>query len=87
MDCTSTRLPYRQTGVFSRIVVDYIDQAAELMSFVAHPPTINGIQKSIEIRKQFPTNREVLVRELKKQYAIVDLADSVQKNIEALLSQ
>ena len=86
MDCTSTRLPYRQTGVFSRIVVDYIDQAAELMSFVAHPPTINGIQKSIEIRKQFPTNREVLVRELKKQYAIVDLADSVQKNIEALLS-
>lgn len=86
MDCTSTRLSYRKTGIFSRIVVDYIDQAAELMSFVANPPTINGIQKSIETRKQFPTNREVLVRELKKQYTAIDIAEPVQKNIEALLS-
>jgi len=86
MDCTSTRLSYRQTGAFSKIVLDYIDQVPNLMSFVAHPVTIHGIQKSIEKRKQFPTNREVLVKELKKQYASVDVADPVQKNIEALLS-
>lgn len=86
MDCTSTRLSYRQTGVFSRIAVDYIDQASQLMSFVAHSPTISGIQKAIEERKQFSTNREVLVRELKKQYDSIDTADIVQKNIESLLS-
>lgn len=86
MDCTSTRLSFRQTGAFSKIAVDYIDQVPNLMSFVAHPPTMSGIQKSIEERKQFSTNREVLVRELKKQYASVDITGPVQKNIEALLS-
>lgn len=86
MDCTSTHLSYRQTGAFSKIAVDYIDQVPNLMSFVAHPPTINGIKKSIGKRKQFPTNREVLVGELKKQYATVGIASPVQKNIEALLS-
>src|SRR5687768_13434241 len=86
MDCTSTRLSYRQTGVFSRIAMDYIDQAETLMPFIAHPPTISGIQKAIEARKQFPTNREVLVNELKKQYIAVPASAPVQKNIEALLS-
>lgn len=56
------------------------------MSFVAHPSTISGIQKAIEERKQFPMNREVLVGELKKQYASIDIADPVQKNIETLLA-
>ncbi|HKO81983.1 MAG TPA: bacillithiol biosynthesis cysteine-adding enzyme BshC [Chitinophagaceae bacterium] len=86
MDCISTRLSYRQTGAFSKIAVDYVDQAEALMPFIAHPPTIEGIQKSIEARTQFSTNREVLVSELKKQYAGVDIADPVQKNVEALLS-
>ena len=86
MDCTSTRLSYRQTGAFSKIAVDYVDKAESLMPFIGHPPTIEGIQKAIEERKQFPTNRQVLVTELRKQYAAVDIADPVQKNIESLLS-
>ena len=86
MDCTSTRLSFRQTGAFSRIALDYIDQAETLMPFIAHPPTLSGIQKAIEARKQFPTNREVLVNELKKQYAAVETSGAVQKNTEALLS-
>ncbi len=86
MDCISTRLPYRQTGVFSRIALDYIDQSELLAPFIVHSPTINGIEKSIEARKQFATNREVLVQELKKQYLLTGESDAVQKNIEALLS-
>lgn len=86
MDCTSTRLPYRQTGAFSKIALDYIDQSAALQPFITHPPTLQGIKKAIEARKHFATNRDVLVQELKKQYEGVGTSDKVKHNIEALLS-
>ena len=86
MECTSTRLPYRQTGAFSKIALDYIDQAAALKPFYTHPPTLQGIKKAIEVRKQFAVNREVLVQELKKQYEGVATSEKVKANIEALLS-
>lgn len=85
MNCTSTRLPYRQTGAFSKIAMDYIDQADSLKPFFAHPPTIQGIQKAIDNRKKFSTNRELLVQELKKQYEGTTAGDKVTKNIESLL--
>jgi bacillithiol biosynthesis cysteine-adding enzyme BshC len=87
MDCISTRLPYRQTAAFNKTALDYIDQSASLRAFFAHPPTLQGIQKAIEARKQFDTNREVLVRELKKQYEGVETNERVKKNIESLLSK
>ncbi|MEI2739589.1 MAG: bacillithiol biosynthesis cysteine-adding enzyme BshC [Chitinophagaceae bacterium] len=86
MECISTRLPYRQTGAFSKIALDYIDQVAALKPFFNHPPTLQGIQKAIEERKQFPTNREVLVQQLTKQYEGITIGDKVKKNIESLLS-
>src|SRR4030095_14204174 len=86
MDCISTRIPYRQTGYFSKTVVDYIDQDASLKEFFNYPPTIQGIKKAIEDRKQFNYNRDVLVQELKKQYASVTVSDKTKKNIEALAS-
>ncbi|MBL7723067.1 MAG: bacillithiol biosynthesis cysteine-adding enzyme BshC [Chitinophagaceae bacterium] len=86
MNCTSTRLPYRQTGAFTKIAMDYIDQAESLKPFFAHPSTIQGIQKAIDNRKKFSTNRELLVQELKKQYKGTAAGDKVSKSIELLLS-
>ena len=86
MDCTSTRLPYRQAGAFSKITLDYIDQAVALKPFFTHLPNLQGIQKAIEARKQFATNRAVLVQELKKQYEGIETSDKVKANIESLLS-
>src|SRR5688572_8224079 len=87
MDCTSTRLPYQQTGYFTNTILDYIDQAAGIKPFISFAPTLQGIQKAIEARKQFNTNREVLVQELKKQYASVSPTDKVKQNIDSLLSK
>lgn len=86
MDCNASRLPYRQTNAFAKIVLDYIDQSAPLKSFFAHPPSLPGIQKAIETRKKFNVDRKVLVQELKKQYEGVETSDRVTKNIESLLS-
>jgi bacillithiol synthase len=87
MDCTAQRIPYRQTGKFTNIVLDYLDHAANLKPFYAHAPTLQGLQKAIDARKKFNTNREILVQELKKQYATVSPSIPVQKNIESLLSE
>lgn len=86
MTFISTRLPYRQTNAFTKTVLDYIDHADTLQSFYQNPSTLSGIQKAIEARQQFPTNREVLVQELKKQYAAVSAGNKVMQNIESLLS-
>ncbi len=86
MDCISTRLPYRQTVAFAKIALDYIDQAAALKPFFAFPPTLQGIQKAIEKRKQTVINRAVLVEELKKQYDKLPATDLVKRNIDSLLS-
>jgi len=86
MDCLSTRLSYRQTGAFSKIVLDYIDGSEALAPFIAQPPSMEGIQSAIEARKQFRTNRNILVEELRKQYSTVERSPAVQNNIDALLS-
>lgn len=94
MDCTATRLPYRQTNHFSKTVLDYLDHAEALKPFYTHAPTIQGIQKAIEIRKNQKGNlatgnagRQVLVEQLRKQYEGLDINDRVAKNIESLLSK
>ncbi|HET6996733.1 MAG TPA: bacillithiol biosynthesis cysteine-adding enzyme BshC [Chitinophagaceae bacterium] len=86
MDCISTRIPYRQAGVFSKIATDYIDQGESIKPFFRYPPTINGIRQSIEARKKYPTNRKVLVETLKMQYGEL-LNGKTAENIDALLSK
>ena len=87
MDFISTRVPYRQTGCFSKTVVDYIDQVSSLKDFFDYPPTLQGVKKAIEDRSTFAYNREVLVSELKKQYRSINITERTKKNIEALASK
>ena len=87
MDCTSTRIPYRQTGCFSKTVVDYIDQDAALKEFFNYSPTLQGVKKAIEDRKHFNYDRNLLVQELRKQYATVHASQKTMNNIEALNSE
>jgi bacillithiol biosynthesis cysteine-adding enzyme BshC len=83
MDCIATRIPYRQTNYFSKIILDYLDHAEALKPFYAYPPSLQGIQKAIDARKGFG-NRKPLVEELIKQYAGIK-SDLVEKNIQSLL--
>ncbi|MBS1653781.1 MAG: bacillithiol biosynthesis cysteine-adding enzyme BshC [Bacteroidetes bacterium] len=86
MHFTSTRLPYRQTRSFSKLAVDYIDQAEALRPFYFHAPNWQGIQAAIEERKKYPINRELLAEQLEAQYKDVAMTDKVQQNIRLLLS-
>lgn len=83
----SQYIPYSQTGKFTKIVLDYVDQAAELNEFYEHPVSLEGIKSAISQRKKFGTNRSVLVEHLNFQYQNIKDNNKVQSNISALLNE
>ncbi len=84
MNCNSTRLPYSDTGYFSKIVTDYLAQREDIRPFYKHATTIEGIKAAIEERKKFPQQRAALVTALQKQYEPLPANGSVHKNITLL---
>lgn len=85
MDCTFTQIPYQQTGYFSNLILDYLNQSSALKDFYQYSPNSEGIKAAIESRKKIKTDRKVLVEELKKQYGLVKSSGKVQQNIDLLL--
>ena len=81
-DCYS--VSYEQTGYFSKLVTDYLNNPSSLSSFYMHPLSLEGIKTSIATRKSFNTPRELLVEVLHEQYKGLALSASVQKNIGLL---
>jgi len=80
-------ISYRQTGSFSKIVTDYLDNGPALQKFYNYQVNIDGIKKSIAARKNYKTNRSLLVSELQKQYTGIQHAAKVNANIESLLNE
>ena len=64
----SQYIPYSQTGKFSKIALDFIDEAPELREFYQHTVNIKGIKSAISKRINFNTNRRLLVEQFEKQY-------------------
>jgi bacillithiol biosynthesis cysteine-adding enzyme BshC len=85
MDCNSTNLSIEQTGYFSKIIIEYLNQSSSLQPFYQHAVSVDGIKAAIAARKQVNTNRELLVSELQKQYEAVTTTNAVQKNMQLLL--
>lgn len=87
MNFSPTKISYRNSNSFSKLVLDYLDGAEQLREFYTYPTNIEGLKKAIEDRKKFPVNRTVLVNRLQQQYQNVKISDKLQANIEALLRE
>lgn len=85
MDCNSTNLSYQQTGYFSTIITDYLNQSPAVQPFYQHAVSVKGIADAIRLRQPVNTNRRLLVEELQKQYEAVSSTRAVQQNIQLLL--
>jgi len=81
-DCIS----YQNSGYFSKLIHDYIDQKNELQSLYNHFPTLENFEKQIiEKQANFDNdNRIPLVETLKKQYQNIEVSDATKQNIEHL---
>ncbi|PUZ19600.1 bacillithiol biosynthesis cysteine-adding enzyme BshC [Chitinophaga costaii] len=79
-------LPYRQTGYFSQLVLDFLAAHPQVSPFYAYAPLQADFGKVIAARQQAPVDRAVLVAALREQYAGLTLHDAVQENIARLQS-
>ena len=83
----SQYIPFSQTGKFTKIVLDYINEAPALKDFYEHPVNIEGIKSAIAERKKFNTNRKLLVDQFTNQYEEFENCGAIQANIHALLDE
>ena len=84
-DCIS----YQNSGYFSPLMNDYLDQKSNLHSLYNRFPTLENFEAQIEEKKiNFNDNdnfkRQVLVSVLEKQYSDLDISSLTKQNIEAL---
>src|SRR5438105_2676619 len=84
METNCEYISYDSTGYFSKLMVDYVKEDEKLRSFYMHPVSLDGIKASIEARKQFPTQRHLLVQELKKQYTGLAATEIQERNVTLL---
>ncbi|HSD05751.1 bacillithiol biosynthesis cysteine-adding enzyme BshC [Flavobacterium sp.] len=84
-DCIS----YQNSGYFTPLMNDYLNQKNELHSLYNHFPTLENFEKQIEEKKNnFNDNdnfkRQTLVSVLKNQYAQLKISNETLNNIELL---
>lgn len=87
MKVSASHIPYRETGYFTDIVLDYIAQHQKLREFYTHAPDWNGLQDALNAKKQSSIDREALVQVLEEQYATLETTDAVKQNIQQLSQQ
>ena len=82
IDC----LPFKNTGYFSSLICDYLDQKSALKPFYKRFPTLDNFKGQIEEKaKNFPDpHRDVLYNSLQKQYANTTASKKTQQHIKQL---
>jgi bacillithiol biosynthesis cysteine-adding enzyme BshC len=86
MDWIAHHLPFRQTGYFSRIITDYLDQVDAMRPFYVHPVSAEGLDASLQARRARSVDRAALTAVLKEQYTGAKPKASVTANLEFLSS-
>jgi bacillithiol synthase len=79
-------ITYQDSGYFSKLIVDYLDEKPNLKQLYNHFPKIEHFKFQIEEKKaNFPDeNRQILVSELEKQYSNFEISDATKTNIQLL---
>lgn len=85
IDC----LPFKNTGYFSKLICDYLEEDKQLTPFYNRFPNLAGFQKQIADKKaSFPfANREILQSSLLSQYKHHQISKGTQKHIDALIDE
>ncbi|WP_430613717.1 bacillithiol biosynthesis cysteine-adding enzyme BshC [Flavobacterium sp. JP2137] len=85
LDC----ITYQNSGYFSKLMVDYLNQEPRLKELYHHFPTLENFEKQLtEKGQQFPAeHRTVLSKALIRQYQQHELSESSSQNIIALQSE
>jgi bacillithiol biosynthesis cysteine-adding enzyme BshC len=81
-----TQIPFKDTGFFSKTMLDYLEQKEVIQPFYNNFPDSVGFHNQIEEKENAYNlqSRLVLVAALKKQYTTIDVSEKTQEYIELL---
>jgi len=79
-------IPFKETGYFSQLICDYLDQKKDLTPFFNRYPLPDNFGDQIKQKAaNYPKeHRSTLVNSLKKQYKGIEASKATQKNMDAL---
>ncbi len=78
------KIPYQETGYYSKLICDYLDQKAQLSDFYGNFPDLEGFKKQIDTKDFSAENRSTLVSALRNQYKAVNLTEQTQEALDLL---
>jgi len=84
-----TTLPYKDTGYFSQLMCDYLDQKESLHPFYDKFPLLDNFSKQMEEKGNAFTSkkRQVLVTQLKAQYEGIEVSEATRDHIALLAKE
>ncbi|MBE7660932.1 bacillithiol biosynthesis cysteine-adding enzyme BshC [Tenacibaculum finnmarkense] len=84
-----TNIPFKKTGFFSKTMLDYLEESAEITPFYDNFSSLEGFEKQIATKKAHfsKDTRKTLVTALEKQYLKVTTTASTAQNIASLSSE
>ena len=82
----SEGIPFKETGFFSRLILDYLDQSPDLHPFYGRFPALEAFQGQMEEKGRcFPSaHREVVCEVLDEQYGALDVSGTTRKHLDKL---
>ncbi len=82
-------LDYKQTGYYSKLITDYLDEIEQLRPFYNRFPDITSFKEQIEEKKSnYPKSyRKILGDSLRGQYEGFNLSEETEANIKALKNE
>jgi bacillithiol biosynthesis cysteine-adding enzyme BshC len=87
MQWQAHQIDYRDTGYFSGLILDYLENHESLRAYYAYRPTYEGIRAAIDARKSVKINRQLLVEQLRLQYQDIQPCKEVASSIAQLLDE
>ena len=82
-------ISYQNSGYFTPMMNDYLNQDSSLQSFYNRFPSIENFEKQLKEKQQnyHSNNRKILVSILNEQYENISISESTKNNISSLLKE
>jgi len=87
METSCRYIDYEQTGMFSRLISDYLLGESFINGFSAHQPDVEGVKSAIAARKLFKTDRKLIQAAFEESYEAEDPSARQSSNMVLLASE
>ena len=79
------KISYKDTKLFSILIIDFLDENKKLDPFISDFPSLKNFKKLIDLKKKYVNwNRFVLVDSLKNQNSSISLSKKSKQNIDKI---